>query len=462
MVLETYTWTYAYILDPSAMLGMTIEMTFGDCFDRLKIFVSRKDVSSFCYLPPVSCPLQCFILKTPMYSFSRIQLYKQCPLRYKYRYIDDIRSEFEETADTVLGTATHAALEFLYQQHNSFKLATLDEVLAFYQEQWNQKIQYFKDAGQELEVKTKWQTLDDYIARWKHYLISYYENNTPISDEIKIVGTELKIYFEVEEGIKFQWAIDRLDKVWDEFIINDYKTNKSLPPEDKESLQDQLTLYGIWVLQHYGKYLTSLKARLHLLHFETIDEWIVDESRLADIKQKVTTLVRDIESSKKKLDKWEKNAFPPTQNSLCRFCEYQPMCPLFAHMYAADEVASELSAETIRSLVDKYWTLNEQKKEAEQELEVLKEIIGNYISAHDYQRLFGANFKLSFSQLESVRILDKEGLKAALESKWILADFIDIDRMKVQKSVKEWSLQDELDSNLIEKNVSMTFRVSKQ
>jgi len=36
-----------------------------------------------------------------------------------------------------------------------------------------------------------------------------------------------------------------LDKEEETFIINDYKTNKNLPPESKEEYQEQLTLYGL-------------------------------------------------------------------------------------------------------------------------------------------------------------------------------------------------------------------------
>ncbi|MEI6774213.1 MAG: PD-(D/E)XK nuclease family protein [bacterium] len=45
--------------------------------------------------------------------------------------------------------------------------------------------------------------------------------------------------------MKFRGFIDRLDKEGEMFIINDYKTNKNLPPESKEEYREQLTLYGL-------------------------------------------------------------------------------------------------------------------------------------------------------------------------------------------------------------------------
>ena len=79
---------------------------------------------------------------------------------------------------------------------------------------------------------------------------------------------------------QFRGVIDRIDKEGDTFIINDYKTNKSLPPEQKQEYMDQLTLYGLAIQQHYGKYLQHIKARLHFLHFDVEDEREITQERL--------------------------------------------------------------------------------------------------------------------------------------------------------------------------------------
>lgn len=41
--------------------------------------------------------------KMARYSVSQIQVYQQCPLKYRYRYVDKIPTpEFVETTDTLL------------------------------------------------------------------------------------------------------------------------------------------------------------------------------------------------------------------------------------------------------------------------------------------------------------------------------------------------------------------------
>jgi RecB family exonuclease len=76
------------------------------------------------------------------------------------------------------------------------------------------------------------------------YLKAYYQKFAPFND-VKVIATELNLNFDLDkEGQKkFRGFVDRLDKVGDTFIINDYKTGKSLPPEQKEEYTEQLTLY---------------------------------------------------------------------------------------------------------------------------------------------------------------------------------------------------------------------------
>ena len=91
-------------------------------------------------------------------------------------------------------------------------------------------------------------------------MANYYDKYSPF-EHISVVATEASIVFaltnppvlrttpplqkEDKNEIKFRGFIDRLDKEGDVFVINDYKTNKNLPPESKEEYREQLTLYGL-------------------------------------------------------------------------------------------------------------------------------------------------------------------------------------------------------------------------
>ena len=266
-----------------------------------------------------------------IYSFSQIWVYKQCPKKYQFQYIDKLQKAFKSSPDLILWTSVHGSLERLYQQINTSKLPNKQEVLNKFNELRNIEIQKNWE-----ELLYKWnQTDKDYLRRWEYYLNNYYEKYHPF-EWIKIIWTEVKMHFSTNltnpENLNFYWIIDRLDKKWDTFVINDYKTNKNLPPEDKEHYKEQLTLYAIWVKQKYWKELNHIKAKLYFLHFDESEEWEITYKELNTTAEKYTKYINEIESAKTKYAESfynDNEAFPTKTNNFCRFCEYQNICPLF-------------------------------------------------------------------------------------------------------------------------------------
>ena len=219
------------------------------------------------------------------YSFSRIQTYKQCPLKYRFKYIDRIKDQdFTLTADLLLGSAVHYALEKLYEEISNFKSVEEEKLLEFFYSYWNSEVESLKASGEELLVR-EGSIEGDFQLRGEEYLKAYYENNTPF-DKIKVVDTEANVSFALDEDVSFAGFIDRLDKDGDTFVINDYKTNKRLPTENKDSMKEQLTLYAIGVKEKYGKYLKKIKARLYFLHFDIEDTWEITDELLFEVTEK--------------------------------------------------------------------------------------------------------------------------------------------------------------------------------
>ena len=73
-----------------------------------------------------------------IYSHSRLSTFEQCRLKFKYRYIDEIIPEVEQTIETHLGTCVHDTLEWLYNGKIKFpeKVLSLDDVINYYTESW--------------------------------------------------------------------------------------------------------------------------------------------------------------------------------------------------------------------------------------------------------------------------------------------------------------------------------------
>ena len=78
-----------------------------------------------------------------LFSHSRLNCFEQCPLKFKFAYIDNVKVEQEDTVEAFLGSRVHSALEKLYKDLKFAKLNTLKELLKFYDEgskNWNDTI----------------------------------------------------------------------------------------------------------------------------------------------------------------------------------------------------------------------------------------------------------------------------------------------------------------------------------
>lgn len=392
-----------------------------------------------------------------IYSFSQTQTFLQCPRKYQYKYVDKIQEkEFESSPDLILGHSVHAALEWLYNQINVFKIPSKDELLVKFKEQRDSEI---SEATKEKELQLKWeQTLEDYIRRGIHYVANYYDKYSPF-ENISVVATEASIVFELNDQTKFRGFIDRLDKEGETFVINDYKTNKNLPPESKEEYREQLTLYGLWVQQNYAKYFKNIKARLHYLHFDLMDEREITDELLATVTKKYADTIAEIEAKKFSYNMGDRKCFEPKENIFCRYCEYYSLCPLFAHLKFDDEVVGwELGEKTVKGLVDEYVELSKQESQAKRDKDLIKSILVEYIEEHDLLKLFGNTGKISASKMENISIEDKEKVKQILQELGVLNEALELDRFKVQKLVKENKVSLEQFGNAVINSVSWTLR----
>ena len=397
-----------------------------------------------------------------VYSFSQLGLYQQCPKKYQFRYLDGLEKSFETTPDLLLGTSVHSSLERFYQQLNIYKKPQKSDLIERFDTQRSKSLQENWE-----KIVMKWdQTLDDYQRRGQHYLSDYYDLHTPFED-IKIVGTEILLHFTLEDwpnAPKFRGIVDRLDKDWENFIINDYKTNKNLPPEQKDEYREQLTLYAQGIRQKYGKYFKNIKARLHYLHFWLVDEREITNENLDPILQKYKNLISEIETARFDHNMGVENAFPTNQNPYCKYCEYQMLCPLWKHLhYGAETInAGELGEQTIASLVDQYAQLSSQISQDTKQKDFLKELLVAYASEHDFEQLFWSETKLGISKSQTFSAKDKLALQKLLSEIGILDEYSDIPYYKLVALVKDKKLTPDQVSTYLDAKDSRILRASKK
>ena len=401
------------------------------------------------------------------YSVSQIQVYLQCPLKYRYRYIDKIPTpEFVETTDTLLWTLVHESLQNLYNNINIFKVLSKEDFISSYYELRNKKEKETAQNWWEILNHHSDLTIDDFKRRWETYLSRYYDKHSPFKD-LQVISTEKQISFQLDEWINFLWFIDRLDKVWDTFIINDYKTNKNLPTEEKDQYIEQLTLYWLWIQQKYAKYFKNLKAKLYFLHFDIEDERNITQEKLDEIKNKYLNIIREIEQNKVQYAMWNKKTFESKQSPLCAWCDYQSICPLFSAINTDDEIEWELSEKSITALVDEFIEISDKISDLEKQKESLKWIFQKYVIKKDPNDeksdyiLSWTEYNIKITKTPKMNVIDKDRFLQKIKSLWLFEEYADISRQNVNNLfLKSWKVT--LSDFIWAVEQDITFSIRKQ
>ena len=246
-----------------------------------------------------------------IYSHSKLSTFEQCPLKYKYRYIDQIKPEIEKTIESHLGTCVHDTLEWLYTQSQK-NTPTIDNLIKYYAEKWKEKY------SPKIAIVRQEFTEKDYFNKGINFLIGYYTKHHPFKD-----GTfelEKKIVIRLGEH-KIQGFIDRLslNPLTKEYEIHDYKTANFLPSQKKADEDRQLALYSIAIKEIFGQE-KKVKLIWHYLAHNTELTSQRTNLQLKLLKQQVHELIKKIEST---------TYFPTNKSILCNWCEYKEICPEF-------------------------------------------------------------------------------------------------------------------------------------
>jgi len=254
--------------------------------------------------------------KKKVYSHSKLSSFEQCPFKYKCRYIDKIKPDFEKSVESLLGTCVHETLEWVYDlAMKKLPVPTIDGVVDYYSAQWE------KNFSKDIHVVSKTLSVNDYFNRGVQFLIGYYLKHTPFSDGTMNLEMEIKIDLDKTGKYNMIGYIDRLafNEKTQEYEVHDYKTG-SLPQDKNKFVDDrQLGLYSIAIRELFG---TEKKVCLvwhYLAHDQKICSYRTDE-QLEILKKKIIALIDKIESTQE---------FPPNPSILCDWCEYKSNCPIF-------------------------------------------------------------------------------------------------------------------------------------
>ncbi len=245
------------------------------------------------------------------YSNTRLTQFENCPYAYNLKYNEKVETPYT-TIESFMGTRVHEALEKLYTDLQNDKLDDLEELLAFYDDRW------FNEFDPGCVINSSGYTDDEQMEIGEDCIARYYEANKPF-DGMTIFGLETDDELELPDGNTYSVRIDKFGYADGAYCVCDYKTSSRMKTQWDADNDRQLAMYALWVKRRYGM---GSKVRMvwHMLKF---GEDVVSERTTSDLERcerHVVDLIRDIESCKD----WS-----PRESSLCNWCTYRHLCPLF-------------------------------------------------------------------------------------------------------------------------------------
>ena len=260
----------------------------------------------------------------PVYSHSRISSFENCPLQYRYRYIDRIKRDVEGV-EAFVGKLVHEVLETLYSDLARARAAGAGEYTSLFNELWRRRL------SPAVRIVRENMTLEDYRELGERCVESFFRRHHPFEGG-EVMGCETRVEFNLDREGRYRMLgfIDRIDRVAPGvFEIHDYKTG-SLPRAGALKNDRQLTLYEIAVRERFQ----GVQQVRHVWHYLAHDKEFDQRRTAEDLgRTRVTTIraIQDIEATAE---------FPARTSALCSWCEYQEICPEWEGRLAAPKAGA--------------------------------------------------------------------------------------------------------------------------
>ena len=256
----------------------------------------------------------------PVFSYSKMEVFKNCPLQYRYKYIEKKYSQDTSIA-LELGSLCHYVLE------QKGKMIVLGETVDY--EKLNNILM---NGVTETDEKTKEELLGVNQLKRKYFEVWHEADNASgasYDEKIKLFDKVLHDEMEetdwkptyFEKPFEFVWDnkvilkgfIDRIDTKDGQYRTVDYKTSKKVYEQSKLATSLQFGVYALAILNEFGVLPIESEYRFILIddkQYALTKGW---ENRLIKAMDKV---FGDIEASEKK------SVFVPKPSPLCHWCNF--------------------------------------------------------------------------------------------------------------------------------------------
>lgn len=237
-------------------------------------------------------------------SFSRIDTFQNCGLKFRYAYIDKLPSK--PSPNLSFGKSVHSALEAFFDRKLP-EAPPLEVLLEALYAHWD------KSGFAELPR-------DEQVGFYRHaqeVLRRYYQRT--VNDFRLPLATEQWFDMPMGENVTIVGSIDRVDVDDDgDLHIVDYKTNRKAKTYRDVASSLQLSLYALACDYLYGR-LPKTVALDFVVPGVSIS---VPVSEL-DLNQARATVFETASAIRAA-------SFKPEPNPLCNWCDFKPLCPAWS------------------------------------------------------------------------------------------------------------------------------------
>jgi ATP-dependent helicase/DNAse subunit B len=228
------------------------------------------------------------------YSYTKLDTFKQCPFKYKLKYINKLKENLDDNLNIQKGSLVHLLLERKINGDTDPNDPELVELLVKLAKEDTMKI---------LKSVKKFINGDFFTAL---------DFSNGIAEQHFYLDSELKPCSKPEAF--FTGKIDYIEDKEDYTLIVDWKTGKKTLKEIQLYKADdlQLMIYALWALQKFIDH-DTIQAMLYYVETDVPDEKLFTKDDLPAIKDRVMSAIEEIRSAK---------TFKRNSGPLCDYCNF--------------------------------------------------------------------------------------------------------------------------------------------
>jgi len=245
-------------------------------------------------------------------SPSKVSSFTNCPLAFRLAYID--RLPEPPSPPAVKGTLVHSALEGLIWNHPAGS-RTRAAAMAELETAW---LELRSDREFEGLALTEAQS-SAFRADAEVLVGNYFELEDP--DRVQAIAVELGLEADVGH-LRLRGIIDRLDLTdGGDLVVVDYKTGKAPSARFEQAKLTGVHIYALLCERVLGR--APVEVRLLHLRDPLVISAVPSEQTIRGQSRRTVAVSQAIDQA------CARGEFRPRASPLCRYCNFQSMCPVY-------------------------------------------------------------------------------------------------------------------------------------